>query len=126
EFPPPKSPREALSSFQLPEGLKLELVAAEPLIADPVAFDWGMDGSLWVVEMGDYPNGLDGKGKPGGRVKHLTDTNGDGVYDHATTFLKDLPFPTGVKVWREGVLITAAPKILYAEDNDGDGVADVT
>ncbi len=124
EFPPPKSPAESLQSFKLPQGLKLELAAAEPLIADPVAFDWGMDGSLWVVEMGDYPNGLDGQGKPGGRVKHLIDADADGRYDQMTVFLKDLPFPTGVKVWRKGVLITAAPKILYAEDNNGDGVAD--
>ncbi len=124
EFPPPKSPQEALASFKLPKGLKVELVASEPLIQDPVAFDWGMDGSLWVVEMGDYPNGLDGQGQPGGCVKHLTDTNDDGVYDHAATFLKGLPFPTGIKVWREGVLITAAPKILFAEDTNGDGIAD--
>ena len=124
EFPPPKSPNEALSSFKLPQGLKLELVAAEPLIADPVAFDWGMDGSLWVVEMGDYPNGIDGKGKPAGKVKHLTDTDGDGVYDQAATFLKDLPFPTGIKVWRDGVLVTAAPRILFAKDKDGDGATD--
>lgn len=124
EFPPPKSPKDALASFKLPKGLKVELVASEPLIQDPVAFDWGMDGSLWVAQMGDYPNGLDGHGKPGGCVKHLTDANADGVYDHAETFLKDLPFPTGIKVWREGVLITAAPKILYAEDTDSDGVAD--
>ncbi len=124
EFPPPKSPAEAIGSFKLPAGLKLELAAAEPLIADPVAFDWGMDGSLWVVEMGDYPNGVDGQGKPGGRVKHLIDTDADGRFDQMTVFLKDLPFPTGVKVWRKGVLITAAPKILYAEDENGDGTAD--
>ncbi|MBD3676215.1 MAG: neutral/alkaline non-lysosomal ceramidase N-terminal domain-containing protein [Planctomycetaceae bacterium] len=125
-FPPPKSPEEALQSFQLPEGLKLELVAAEPLVMDPVAFDWGMDGSLWVVEMGDYPSGIDGAGKPGGKVKVLRDTDGDGNYDSAKVYLDNLPFPTGVKVYMDGVLVTAAPHILYAPDVNGDDVPDET
>src|SRR5438128_92769 len=57
-------------------GFTVELVAAEPLIQSPVAFDWGPDGRLWVVEMRDYPLGLDNKGKPGGRVVVLEDTDG--------------------------------------------------
>ncbi|MDG2390030.1 MAG: neutral/alkaline non-lysosomal ceramidase N-terminal domain-containing protein [Planctomycetaceae bacterium] len=125
-FPPPKSPAEAVNSFQLPPGLKLKLVAAEPLVMDPVAFDWGMDGSLWVVEMADYPSGLDGEGKPGGKVKVLRDTDGDGKYDTSTVFLDNLPFPTGVKVYQDQILITAAPNILSARDLNGDDVADET
>ena len=103
----------------------VDLVAAEPLVVDPVAIDWGADGKLWVVEMRDYPMGIDGKWKPGGCVKFLEDRNGDGRYDHATLFLDNLPFPTGVFVWRKGVLVCAAPDILYAEDTNGDGRADV-
>lgn len=131
QIPPPKSPQEALASFVLRPGIKIELVAAEPLVVDPVAFDWGADGRLWVVEMRDYPNGIDwhrpgdALGKPGGRVKVLTDTDGDGKFDKADIFLDELPFPTGIKVWRKGVLVTAAPDILYAEDTDGDNRADV-
>lgn len=120
-----KSPDEALKTIVVPAGFKMELVAAEPLIVDPVAFDWGPDGRLWVVEMRDYPRGIDEHGKPGGRVKVLTDKDGDGRYDEARLFLDNLPFPTGIKVWRKGVLITAAPEIVYAEDTDGDGQADV-
>ncbi len=129
--PPPLSPEQALASFTLRPGMKIELVASEPLIVDPVAFDWGPDGRLWVVEMRDYPNGLNWKkpgdpmGKPGGRVKVLTDTDSDGKYDDAKIFLDEIPFPTGVKVWRKGILITSAPDILYAEDTDGDDKADV-
>src|SRR5690348_9023262 len=110
--------------------MKIELVAAEPLVVDPVAFDWGPDGRLWVVEMRDYPSGITWKkegdefGKPGGRVKVLTDLDGDGKYDKATIFLDEIPFPTGVKVWRMGILVTAAPEIFYAEDKDGDDKAD--
>ena len=74
--------------------------------------------------MGDYPLGVDGKGKPGGVVRFLEDTDGDGRYDKQTTFLDGLGFPTGVMPWRNGVLVACAPDIFYAEDRDGDGKAD--
>jgi putative membrane-bound dehydrogenase-like protein len=93
-------------------------------VKDPIAMEWGADGKLWVVEMGDYPLGVDGKGKPGGVVRFLEDTNGDGRYTKQTTFLDGLPFPTGVIPWRNGVIVAAAPEIFYAEDRDGDGKAD--
>ncbi|HYT61875.1 MAG TPA: neutral/alkaline non-lysosomal ceramidase N-terminal domain-containing protein [Haliangiales bacterium] len=125
EFPPPKSPEEALAAFQTKAGLTIELAVAEPLVVDPVAIDWSADGKLWVVEMRDYPMGMDGKWKPGGRVKFLEDLDGDGKYDKATVFLDGLPFPTGITAWNKGVLICAAPDIIYAEDTDGDGKADV-
>src|SRR5437762_11482161 len=105
EFPPPKSSSESLASIQTKAGLQVELVAAEPLIVDPVAIDWGADGKLWVVEMRDYPMGMDGNWKPGSRIKFLEDTNGDGIYDKATVFLDNLPFATGITAWRRGVLI---------------------
>jgi putative membrane-bound dehydrogenase-like protein len=124
EFPPPKSPAEALQAFTIRPGMQIEVVASEPLIVDPVAFDWGPDGRLWVVEMHDYPTGIDGNWKPGGRVEVLEDTDGDGKYDKSTRFLDGLEFPTGIKVWRKGCLVTAAPEIFYAEDTDGDGKAD--
>ncbi len=120
----PKSPEEALQCFKTKPGLSIELIASEPLVQSPVAIDWGADGRLWVCEMFDYPTGLDGKWKPGGRIKILTDTDGDGRYDKAVVFLDGLPFPTGVTAYRRGALICAAPNILYAEDTDGDGRAD--
>jgi putative membrane-bound dehydrogenase-like protein len=121
----PKSPDEAIKSFELPDGFRIELMAAEPLVQDPVAIEWGADGKLWVVEMADYPYGLDGKMSPGGRVRFLEDTDRDGRYDRSTVFLDKINFPTGVLPWRKGVLVTAAPEIFYAEDTDGDGKADV-
>lgn len=121
---PPKSPEEGLASLRLPKGFKAELVAHEPQVLDPVAFDWGADGKLWVVETRDYPLGVDGNGKPGGVVLALEDADGDGFYEKSTVFLDNLPFPNGVMPWRKGVLVSAAPDIIYAEDTNGDGKAD--
>lgn len=131
--PRPKSTVGALKSFQTRPGFKVELMAAEPLTMDPVAFEWGTDGKLWVVEMADYPLGIppaagtdaqETKPAGGGRVRFLEDADNDGQYDKSTLFLDGIPFPTGVLPWRNGVLITSAPDILYAEDTDGDGRAD--
>ena len=122
--PAPVAPHQAVSTIRVRRGMTVELVAAEPLVQDPVAIAWGPDGKLWVAEMADYPNGMDDHGKPGGRVRYLEDTDGDGRYDRSTLFLKDIPFPTGVMPWRGGVLVTAAPQLFYAEDTDGDGRAD--
>ncbi len=110
---------QALETFQLIDGYKIELVAAEPLVQDPVNIAFDAHGRLWVVEMGDYP-----EGENGGRVKTLTDSDGDGVFDQATEFLSALPYPTGVYPWRDGVLISSAPDLLFARDTTGDGVAD--
>ncbi len=120
----PQSPREALAAFQVRRGFHVELVAAEPMVQDPIAIDWGPDGRLWVVEMGGYPAKDGTKGQGGGRIRCLQDTDHDGHYDRATVFLDDLSFPTGVMAWRRGVLVTCAPDIFYAEDTDGDGRAD--
>ena len=125
DLPLPKSPAESLACLRPPPGFKVELVAQEPLVQSPVAFEWGPDGKLWVVETRDYPLGMDGKGQPGGVIKYLEDTHGDGRYDKATEFVTGIGYPTGVMPWGKGVLISAAPNILYAEDTDGDGRADV-
>jgi hypothetical protein len=95
----PKPPPESQQCIRTKPGLLVELVAAEPLVQSPVAIDWDARGRLWVCEMYDYPTGLDGNWKPGGRIKLLEDTNGDGKYDRATVFADGLPFPT----WRDGV-----------------------
>lgn len=123
--PQPKSPDAALKTIQVKPGFHVELVAAEPLVKDPVAFDWGHDGKLWVAEMADYPLGVNESGTFDGRVRFLQDTDGDGKYDQSTIFLEGLGYPTGVMAWRKGAIITTAPEVFYAEDTDGDGKADL-
>ncbi len=121
----PLGPEQGLRSIRVRDGFHVERVAAEPLVHDPVAIDWGADGRLWVAEMADYPMGLDDRGQPGGRIRWLADNDGDGRYDQSTVFLDGVPFPNGVLAWRDGVLVTAAPQIFWARDTDGNGTSDV-
>ena len=120
----PLDVKTSMQRIHVREGYRIELVASEPMVVDPVAIDWGADGKLWVAEMADYPMGMDGNGAPGGRIRFLEDTDGDGRYDKSTLFAKNIGFPNGIMAWRNGVLVTAAPEVFYAEDTDGDGKAD--
>ena len=117
----PLSPSEAISSLRTKHGFHAELVASEPLIESPVAISFGPDDRLWVAEMSDYPQG---GAESGGRIRCLYDDNNDGRYDRSEVFMSGLAYPTGVTVWRNGILVCAAPDILYAEDTDNDGKAD--
>ena len=59
------------------------------------------------------------------RSKLLTDTDGDGRMDQSTVFAEGLVLPNGILRWKQGVLVTDAPDVLYFEDTTGDGKADV-
>src|SRR5436190_2934340 len=116
----PLSPRQELSAFHFAdENLTAELVAAEPDVVAPVAIAWDADGRLFVAEMTDYPSG-----PISGRIRMLEDRDGDGRYERLTVFADNIAFPNGVMPWNGGVLVTAAPDILFFKDNNGDGRAD--
>jgi putative membrane-bound dehydrogenase-like protein len=119
----PLSPEQALKQFRVAPGLRVELVAAEPNLESPVAMAFDEDGRLWVVEMRDYPNGP-APGKPyESRIRILED-DGSGRYKHRAIFADHIPFANGVMPWRGGVLVTAAPHILFLRASDGGDRAD--
>src|SRR5262249_39733057 len=120
----PLTPKQALAEFRLAPGLRIELVACEPQIESPVAMAFDEDGRLWVVEMRDYPNGPPPAKPPQGRIRVLEDRDGDGFYEHSTVFADKLLFANGIMPWKGGVIVTAAPHIVYLKDTDGDGKAD--
>jgi hypothetical protein len=60
----PLAPADALKSFTIQDGFRFDLVAAEPLVMDPVAAAYDEDGLLYVVEMSDYPHVDPAKDRP--------------------------------------------------------------
>ena len=123
---PALSATDALGSFTLPENVRIELVAAEPLVIAPVMSRFGPDGRLWVVEMPGYMNDLEGSEErsPSGRIIFLEDIDQNGQMDTRTVFLDGLVLPRSVAPVRNGVLVIAPPNLLLARDTDGDGTAD--
>jgi len=120
----PLEPAAALRSIQVAGHLEVQLVAAEPLVVDPVAISFDERGRMFVAEYRDYPLGPPPGGRPLSRIRLLEDTNNDGVMDRGTDFVDSISFAQGVLAFRGGVLVTAAPEILWFQDRDGDGKAD--
>jgi mono/diheme cytochrome c family protein/glucose/arabinose dehydrogenase len=130
KFPLPvvdaKTAEGELKTFKVAEGFEVQLVAAEPMVEDPIALAFDGQGRMWVVEMRGYMHDIEGKGEdqPVGRIKLLSDTDGDGKYDKATVFLDGLFMPRGVMVWKDGVIVAEPPNLFFVRDMDGDGVGD--
>ncbi|WP_238857810.1 PVC-type heme-binding CxxCH protein [Poritiphilus flavus] len=124
---PALSPEEALNSFVLADSnLKIELVAAEPLVQDPVAISFDEGGRLWVVEMLGFMQDIDGKGELDkvGRISVLFDDDEDGKMDRSIVFLDSLVLPRAVAIVKGGALVAENIPLWFAEDTDGDFKAD--
>lgn len=120
----PLSPPDSIQQMQLHPKCEIQVVAAEPNVIDPVAVRFDADGSMWVVEMRDYPNGPGDGEKPKSRIKRLRDNDGDGYYETAVVFADNLLFANGMQPWDGGVIVTMAGEVAFLKDTDGDGVAD--
>src|SRR5213083_1833745 len=123
--PGPLSPEQALKTFHLSGDFRIELFAAEPYVVDPVEVVFDEEGRAFAAEMRDYPEDPPPGKPPRSRIRLLEDTDGDGRVDRSTIFADNLLEATSMLPWKGGLLVTAAPDILYLKDTDGDGKADL-
>ncbi|MCA9051753.1 MAG: hypothetical protein KDA89_23605, partial [Planctomycetaceae bacterium] len=130
---PPTEPADALKTFRTARGFQLELVAAEPLVSDPVDACFDEFGRMYVAEMHGYPFSFeptklnpDGGGmKDAGIIRLLEDRDQDGVVETSTVFADGISWPTSVCCYNGGVFVLAPQYLYYFKDTDGDGRADV-
>ena len=153
DAPQPVSAEQAANQFKLPVGLRMELVASEPLIHEPSGVCWDQQGRLFVCELHGYnldgqididelnktgkldkevrrlfvPEHIEEAAKAGtyGTVKQLIDTDGDGHMDQANVWADRIPACFGICPARDGIIVVCAPDIMFLADRDGDGQAEV-
>ncbi len=128
ESPVPLSPAEFIQQTEITAGFQLELVAAEPMVQEPVAIAWNDNGDLFVAEMNTYMQDIESSDErtPQSRVVLLSDENGDGMMDKRIVFADKLVLPRSIVPFRGGLLIqeTGIEEVYWFKDNNGDGVAD--
>jgi mono/diheme cytochrome c family protein/glucose/arabinose dehydrogenase len=118
---PALSAREEMKTFKIAPGYRVELVASEPLVHDPVALTFDPDGRLWVCEMRGFMPDVDGKGEqePVGSIVVLEDT-GTGVPDRRTVFLDKLVLPRGLCWTVDGLLVAENGNLWLCRATRGD------
>lgn len=153
DAPRPMSPAESAKAFQVPAGMRVQLLASEPLITEPSGVCWDEHGRLFVCELHGYnvegQHDIDELNKTGeldmqvrriqatteskkkaetetyGTVKLLRDTDGDGAMDKAIVWADRLPPCYGIAPGNGGIIVACAPDIVFLKDSDGDDKADV-
>ncbi len=128
-LPDAKSPEAAKQSMRVAPGYRVDLVAHEPLTMDPVAFDWGPDGKLWIAEMADYPNGVpDDEPDPTLPPSPRRGGPGRGGDEGAGNDSKTAPLPNPPRRGEgtKPAKTKRAGRIRFLEDTDGDGQYDKT
>lgn len=123
---PPKSPEKERTTFQLEPGLKIELVASEPMVQDPVAIAFDAHGRLWVVEMRGFMPTIEWEEENQfvGRISVLEDIDGDGRMDQSTIYLDSLVMPRAIALLEGGALVAENQALWLTQDLDGDLRAD--
>ena len=123
---PALSPEASMKTMFIAPGYRLELVASEPMVSDPIFIDFDPDGRMWVIELPGYMQDLPATNEldPTGRIVVLEDTNDDGKMDKRTVFLDGLVLPRALKVLDRGVLVAEPPNLWLARDTNGDLRAD--
>jgi len=121
---PPLTPEQAIAKMTVPPGFRVELVASEPALQNPVAMAFDDRGRIYVTESFEYPRREAGPGRD--TIKILEDKDGDGLAETVKVFAEGLNIPSGIAIGHGGVWVVNAPDLLFMEDTDGDDVADKT
>jgi putative membrane-bound dehydrogenase-like protein len=123
-YPGPLSPEESMKKLNVAPGFKVSLFASEPHVFDPVSLEFDEEGNAYVIEMPDYPYEVE-PGKGHGRIRILKDTDSDGKIDQSIIFAENVTEATSMLPWKGGLIVTAAPNIIYLKDTNGDGKSDI-
>jgi mono/diheme cytochrome c family protein/glucose/arabinose dehydrogenase len=118
---------EALKSFTMAEGFKIDLFASEkefPDLANPSQIAFDNKGRLWVACMPSYPHWKPGDGLPNDKLIILEDTNADGKADKQTIFADNLHIPAGFEFAPEGVYVSQGTNLKLFTDTNNDDKAD--
>jgi putative membrane-bound dehydrogenase-like protein len=124
-FQHPMSVKASMQRTQVPADMELQLFAAEPDIAKPIAMAWDERGRCWIAETRDYPHGHAENGEGHDSIKICEDTDGDGRADKFTVFADKLNLPTSLVFANGGLIITQPPRLIFLKDTNGDDKADV-
>ncbi len=118
--PDPELERE---SFELAEGLEVNLFAADPMLAKPIHMNFDAEGRLWIATSEVYPHVKPGQ-EANDKILVLEDADGDGRAEKTTVFADGLLIPTGVEPGDGGAYVANSTELLHLQDTDGDGRAD--
>ncbi|MBL8816715.1 MAG: DUF1080 domain-containing protein [Planctomyces sp.] len=114
---------ETTSQMFVPEGFSVDVIAAEPVLHQPMAFTFDEKGRIWVVEGHCYPQkrpadeGLD-------KILIFADNDRDGHFEDRKVFFEGLNLVSGLEVGYGGVWIGAAPELLFIPDTNHDDLPD--
>ena len=111
--------RNAPEGFVLHPDFKLELVASEPLISDPVDMEFDEQGRAFVLEMPGYPLRDEQS-----RLVILEDENEDGIFDSRKVVAENLGLASSIVPYQNGFLVASPPDLLYLQDTTGDDIMD--
>ncbi len=125
----PMSAQDSLKTMVLQDGYTMEIVAAEPLIEEPVTMAFDGNGRIYVAEMLTYMQDVNSTGtfKSVSRIKRLEDKDGDGLFESYTIFADNLLLPRMISTLDDGRILirqTNTLDLLLLTDTNGDGVAD--
>jgi hypothetical protein len=112
------APAAAAQAMTTPAGFRVDLIAGEPDLHQPVALHVDERNRLWVAEAHSYPTRRpDGEGRDA--ILVFADRDADGTFESRTVFLANLNLVSGLATGFGGVFVGQAPHLLPNAANAG-------